>query len=220
MRPPVDPDLGVAKKDDDLWIKGHRKQGSSNGWKAAPRIPPRKTLKRIGLFFLVAVALYLFIHNIPTDLEPARGRRPHYPNSNSKPPQGGVPRPNTGQQTQGDNKITASGHDYNGPVRFLELAETLHAISGTKGSAEVNKNVLFVASSLRSAAILLPLACQMGKELRSYVHFALISRSEIPIDGLRDVNGIDDSCQIIFHGTEPSIVGMLVLFLTSHRCAL
>ena len=134
-----------------------------------------------------------------------------------------MPRPNVPNivaQVEANNEIAVARHDYNGPVRFLELAETLHAISGTKGSSEVNKNVLFVASSLRSAAILLPLACQMGKELRSYVHFALISRSEIPMAGLRDVNGIDDNCQIIFHGMEHTVIGRLVFLLISHRCAL
>lgn len=67
----------------------------------------------------------------------------------------------------------------------------------------MNKNVLFAASSLKSAAALLPIACQMGTELRSYVHFALMSRSEIGLNELRAVNGVDDSCHIIFHGSYP-----------------
>lgn len=90
--------------------------------------------------------------------------------------------------------------DYDGPVRFLELAETLQAIGATKGSQQVNKNILFMASSLKSADILLPIACQMGRELRAYIHFALISRVEMPIKQLAEINGIGDDCHILFHG--------------------
>lgn len=64
----------------------------------------------------------------------------------------------------------------------------------------MNKNVLFTASSLKSAAALLPVACQMGSELRNYVHFALMSRSTIDIEELRALNGVDESCHVIFHG--------------------
>lgn len=221
MRPPLDPEVGVTKKDDDLWIRGSssRKPGSSHGWKAAPpRLPPRKTFRRIGLLLLIMTAVYLFIHNMPTDLKPATSRRPVYTYPNPNPPPGGVPKPNppnpvgqTGQPDDEGKGATAARRDYEGPVRFLELAQTLHAIDGTKGTSAVNKNVLFAASSLRSAATLLPLACQMGKELRAYVHFALTSRSEIPMQELRDVNGVDDSCKIIFHGMEPLALDRQVL---------
>lgn len=220
MRPPIDPEVGVTKKDDDLWAKGggsnsnskrngSRRPASSHGWKAAPpRFPPRKTLKRIGLLLLATAAAYLFIHNIPTDLKPARSRRPVYTYPGTIPPPGGVPRPpspaNAAAGQPGGEDGAAATHDYDGPIRFLELAQSLHAIDDTKGASAANKNVLFAASSLRSAAILLPLACQMGKELRAYVHFALMSRSEIPIQGLRSVNGIDGSCQIMFHGMSPA----------------
>lgn len=211
MRPFVDPEVGVTKKDDDLWTKGSRKPSSSqHGWKAAapPRIPPRKTLKRIGLLLLALTAVYLFIHNIPTDLGPARSRRPVYTSAQPNPnaPPGAVPRPSNpntpGQPVGQDGPAAAAGLGYDGPVRFLELAESLHAIEGTKGASPINKNVLFAASSLRSAAILLPLACQMGRELRAYVHFALLSRSEISVEGLLDINGIDENCKIIFHGMD------------------
>lgn len=148
-------------------------------------------------------AAYVFIHNMPTDLKPATSRRPVYTYPSPNAPPGGVPKPNppnaVGQADGGKGTAAAAAHDYEGPIRFLELAQTLHAIDVTKGASAVNKNVLFAASSLRSAAILLPLACQMGKEMRAYVHFALTSRSEIPMQKLRDVNGVDDSCQIIFH---------------------
>lgn len=198
----ADPELGVHKKDDDLYFKGGRKRTSSLGWKAAPRIAPRKTLKRLGLLVLIATAAYLFIHNIPTDVGPRRSSRPSYPTTLAPP--GLAPKPQAPSAIEivdeDEGKAGLPSRDYNGPVRFLELAETLHAISGTHGGSALNKNVLYAASSLKSAGSLLPLACKMGRELRAYVHFALISRSEIPMDELRAINGIDTSCEIIFHG--------------------
>ncbi|KAI3400594.1 hypothetical protein diail_2797 [Diaporthe ilicicola] len=192
----ADPELGVHKKDDDLYVKGGHKRASSLGWKSAPRIAPRKTLKRLGLLVLIATAAYLFIHNIPTDVGPRRSGRPTYPTT--KAPPGVGPKPQVPVE-KNEKEAGPPSRDYNGPVRFLELAETLHAISGTHGGDQINKNVLFAASSLRSAGSLLPLACKMGRELRAYVHFALISRSEIPLDELQAINGIDRSCEIIFH---------------------
>ena len=96
-----------------------------------------------------------------------------------------------------------SGRSYNGPVKFLNLAESLQAPVDITAEVATNQNILFAAGTLKSAATLLPLACQMGAELRSYVHFALMSRSEMEIHELRQVNGVDDSCYIRFHGTAP-----------------
>lgn len=209
MRPRLDPELGViasAKKDDDLYMKDGKNTKSSTGWKSKPipRIPPRKTLKRLGLLFLVAVAVYVFIQNIPTDIGPRDRRRPVYTQATGTTPLQSSSKAQTpGQESgEGEQMLRATG-DYDGPLRFLELAETLHGISGTNGNQQINKNVLFMAGSLKSANVLLPIACQMGRELRSYVHFALLSKNEIPLLQLRNINGIDGSCNIIFHGMAP-----------------
>ena len=53
---------------------------------------------------------------------------------------------------------------------------------------------------MKSAAILLPIACDMAIRERNYVHFALIGRDDISMDILRSVNGITKECKIIFHG--------------------
>ena len=218
----ADPELGVHKKDDDLFVKGVEKRAASLGWKSAPRVAPRRTFKRLGLLVLIAAAAYIFIHNIPTDLGPRRSGRPTYPIA--KAPSQAAPKPQTPSASEKvDNDEGEAGppaRDYDGPVRFLELAETLHAIGGTHGSSTLNKNVLFAASSLRSAGSLLPLACKMGRELRAYVHFALLSRNDIKIEELRAVNGIGKSCEIIFHGTSNlSTTKDGIWFLTNRRCA-
>ncbi|KAI1776910.1 hypothetical protein F4818DRAFT_412261 [Hypoxylon cercidicola] len=196
-------DEELGKKDDD-----HKKNGSGlrqPNWHPA-RVPPRRSLKRIGVVLVVAILVYLFFKNIPVLGPDPRMRRPTYPypelptNGNGRSSYNRNPSSLSRPKTQPAN---APERIYNGPVRFLELAQTLHAISGTRGSMVTNRNVLFAASSLKSAATLLPMACQMGSELKSYVHFTLMSRSEISIRELRRINGIDDSCQIIFHDARP-----------------
>ncbi|KAF3768049.1 hypothetical protein M406DRAFT_289374 [Cryphonectria parasitica EP155] len=211
MRPRLDPELGVAKKDDDHFVKDGK---SPTGWrvKNAPRIPPRKTFRRLGLLILLAVAVYVFIAHMPTDLGPQDKRRPVYTYSNGIVPPGGVPQQPRPPVSNGvleiDTAAASATRNYNGAVRFLELAETLHAISATKGDSVSNLNVLFMASTLKSANDLLPIACQMGRELRSYVHFALMSRDEIPVQQLKDVNGIGEDCHIIFHDARPEFAAL------------
>ncbi|KAK7956079.1 uncharacterized protein PG986_005301 [Apiospora aurea] len=196
-----------GKKDDD------HKHAPRNGnlrqqtW-APARVPPRRFLKRILLVFGAAILTYLFIHNIPTDIGPRQSLRPSY--GQAAPPGypvRGRPPPNASPK-QTSEEESVSSHEppqrnYNAPPKFLELAATLRAIGATRGSLLVNRNVLFAASSLKSAAALLPVACQMGTELRNYVHFALMSRNEISTDDLLELNGIDESCHIIMHDARP-----------------
>jgi hypothetical protein len=110
----------------------------------------------------------------------------------------------SGSTSSVEEKASAAGdgrsRDYNGPVEFSHLSESLHRLGETKGSYQVNRNVLFVAASLKSVSQLLPMACQMSTELRSYVHFALMSRSEMSFEEIKEVNGIDSACVVFFHG--------------------
>ncbi|KAK4161282.1 hypothetical protein QBC43DRAFT_99623 [Cladorrhinum sp. PSN259] len=203
-------DEGLVKKDDD-----HRpgKVPSTRApWSAAPRAPPRKTLKRLAIVLGLGIFIYFFIQNLPTDV-PIRDRRhPTY----RQPPAGNAVMPGSMPQLKPHRKperpkepkpepttssVTHGDHD--GPIMFRKLAHTLQSISSTQGSSPVNKNVLFAAASLKSASLLLPMACDMGIEARNYVHFALMGGSDIDIKALRIVNGIDESCQIIFHDARP-----------------
>ncbi|KAL7627483.1 hypothetical protein AAE478_001676 [Parahypoxylon ruwenzoriense] len=193
-------DEELGKKDDD-----HKPFKNGPNWHPA-RVPPRRSLRRIGLVSIVALLVYLFFKNIPVLGPDHRMRRPNYayPDLAAAPKRPSYEQaPPSRPDTYPAHPATPPGRTFNGPVKFLELAPTLHAIGGTRGTMVINRNVLFAASSLKSAATLFPIACQMGTELKSYVHFALMSRSGIDIQELRKVNGIDDSCHIIFHDARP-----------------
>lgn len=54
---------------------------------------------------------------------------------------------------------------------------------------------------MKSAATLLPIACEMAMRERNFVHFAFMGRDDISMDILKSVNGITKECKLIFHGT-------------------
>ncbi|KAL2264322.1 hypothetical protein VTK26DRAFT_7288 [Humicola hyalothermophila] len=199
-------DEKLGKKDDDH--KPTRRSSIRSQCRAAARLGPRKTLKRLVVTLALGVFVYLFIKNIPTDLPIRDRRRPVY---KAQPDRDEVHKPDSMPKLVLDRPIkppvpdnpSAPTSKYNGPIKFPKLASTLRAISSTGGSSPSNSNVLFAAASLKSVGLLLPMACRMGAEQRNYVHFALTGGTEVDIEELRVVNGIDDSCQVIFHDARP-----------------
>lgn len=117
-----------------------------------PRGSQRRNMKRVALGLIVLICLYYFFKNMPSDLENPRPR-PRYdhnpdqvgPAQGSRPPaanQGSVQKPGNEQ------KVEVSQHYFNGPIKFYQLASTLHAVSKTKGAELVNRNVVcFLESS-------------------------------------------------------------------------
>ncbi|KAI1749901.1 hypothetical protein F4782DRAFT_285689 [Xylaria castorea] len=205
-------DEELGKKDDDHKPVKNAGQRLPSSWQPA-RVPPRRSLKRIGLVFVIAVLVYLFVHNIPVLGPNDRMRRPVYPPSHHPPPShpdtppfGDVmhpPDPAAQWQTQ-PLAVNALEGKFNGPVKYVNLAVSLQAITNTRGSQANNKNVLFAAASLKSAATLLPMACQMGMGLKSHVHFALLGGSSIDMGHLWEINGVDKSCVVYFHDARPN----------------
>jgi hypothetical protein len=203
-------DLELGKRDDDHrpGKKGHLKSTWQHR-KPLFRINFKKSLLALaGLTFL-----YYFFKNIPTDLNNPR-RRPSYQSpfssqgpeqraqSNDAPRDGGPPSKATGD----DGVDEDSQHWFDGPIKFYNLAVSLKEIMYTAGAGIENKNVLFAASSLKSAAILLPLACEMSSWDNNLVHFALLGRDEISMDMLKVVNSIGTDCKIKYHGACQSLV--------------
>lgn len=199
-------DVELGKRDDD------HKPGSNVplglAWKHRKPHVQRRSIKKIILCLLVGIGIYYFYKNMPTDLQNPR-QRPHYTQTGAAPAKAGPkapssqPNPNYVSKTKDGESAEITGHDYNGPIRFYQLATTLHAMSRVKGSDPVNNNVLFAASSLKSASTLLPIACEMALRERNYVHFAFMGRDDIPMDILKSVNGINKDCQIFFHDARP-----------------
>lgn len=177
-------------------------------------------MKRIGLTLLALVALYYFVKNIPTDLKQP-SVRPSYDHSPSR--DGGMlgqrppPAPEKTQAASTGDKPVEEKHWYNGQIKFYELATSLFAI--TKGGTEFNHNVLFAASNLKSAATLLPLACEMARWKRNDVHFAFMGRDEIPIKTLEEVNGITAACNIRMHGMNLTPLYDWLLLLMQVLCS-
>lgn len=150
------------------------------------------------------VLLYLFFQNIPTDLEPIDGYgmpfRPGHVAHGSpelREPHGA---PARDLNSEDDEKQ----YYHNGPIKFYRLATSLHAIGRTLGSRQVNRNVLFAASSLKSVANLMPMACEMGKWDKNYVHLAVMGRDPLPLQDILEVNGVhSNSCSVYFHDARP-----------------
>ncbi|TGO20596.1 hypothetical protein BPAE_0283g00080 [Botrytis paeoniae] len=198
-------DVELGKRDDD-----HRpgsKTPLGMAWQHRRPHVQRRSMKKIIIGLLVGIGLYYFYKNMPTDLQNPR-QRPHYTQNGGVPAQAGSrapsPQLNSNQASKlDDDESTEIGHNFNGPIKFYQLATTLNAMSKVKGSDPVNNNVLFAASSLKSASTLLPIACEMALRERNYVHFAFMGRDDIPMDILKSVNGVNKDCQIFFHDARP-----------------
>lgn len=189
-------DEELGKRDDDH--KPGVRSPFASVWSArrGQAITGKRSMRRIGIGLALIVFFYYFFKNMPTDLEPQHGR-PHY-----QPVEyagnGRYPKP-PGLTSEEHEASTESQHYFNGAIKFYQLAASLNKITNAK--ANINNNVLFAASSLKSAAILIPIACEMAQFQRNKVHFALMGRDEIPIDILRSVNGYSEECSVMFHGT-------------------
>jgi hypothetical protein len=202
-------DVELGKRDDD------HKPGSKSPLAAAwfhHRIFLRRSYRKIVIGLVVLVGLYYFFKNMPTDLGP-RTARPDYdhtlavqgPNrwSNSQTAKHKDAEGST-QSGAADVEDSESGSKYwfNGPIKFYDLASSLGAIAkNTKGGGLNTRHVLFAASNVKSAGILLPVACEMATFKRNHVHFAFMGRDDISLELLKEENGVKAGCDVWFHGT-------------------
>lgn len=193
-------DEEMAKKDDDLHAPGHARHSSQ--WQAA-RAPRRRLIARLAVYALVGfVVVLLFLRLLGSSTDDSSDGS-YRRSSSTHPTSGSDQRPpnwSSGNSKGWKHEVAESARTYSGPIKFPELADSLRAIAATGGNMFKNRNVLFAAASLQSAATLLPMACQMSSERENYVHFAFVSRSTVPIQELLKINGIDDSCKIVLHG--------------------
>ena len=194
-------DEELGKKDDDH--KSRDGGASSLSW-LAWRPPIRMRRRRILIAIVASLAIYLFVRYGPADLGSFSKRTE--PRLTSAPLRGGPPFPKPtppgGRPPRDDaQQIELEKHYFNVPIRFYNLATSLYLIADTWGHRLENKNVLFAASSLKSASVMIPLACEMARWERNYVHFVLMGREDLSIEGIKEVNGVTDGCDIYWHGT-------------------
>jgi hypothetical protein len=141
---PGDEELG--KRDDDHKLGTKNPAGIAWKQRRLPHGLHRRTMKRAVMAILALIGLYYFFKNMPTDLENPRPR-PHY-----QPQQTGKDTPIAGSRaspvsessipSREHEEATERSHSFNGPIKFYELASSLHAVSKTKGSETINHNVV------------------------------------------------------------------------------
>jgi hypothetical protein len=214
-------DEELGKKDDD------HKPGTMNPWSpsavwSGPSVRYRSRKRwLVGGFALLCI--WAFFYYMPPDiLEPMNRPPDPYGNGQFIPPKGpqrpqyqGPPARNSpvkqapkGPPPGGPKKIKGDesvDHYYDGDIFFYKLPSSLHAISRTQGFRRMNRNVLFAASSLKSASVLIPLACEMTRTgANNYVHVAILGRSELTLDEILEVNGVDrKECKAYWHDGRP-----------------
>ncbi|KAI9847769.1 MAG: hypothetical protein M1838_000768 [Thelocarpon superellum] len=201
---PGDEELG--KRDDD-----HRPGERSalplapSVWRSTFRFRRKRALP-IVLFLLFVVLLYRrqqsehglspALSNVTfTPWTPLSGPGISRPRPQASVPLEPPPVPETGAETL--------KHYYNGPIKLFQLATSLQAIGKGRSWGERNRHVLFAAASLKSAAVLIPIACEMARWRRSVVHFALMGRDDLPLQEILSINGVDESCKVTWHDARP-----------------
>ncbi|CAG8909235.1 unnamed protein product [Penicillium egyptiacum] len=205
---PLRADEEMGKKDDD-----HRPSDQSRFLPLQRRAMPRP--RRI-LFAIVALGLiYEFFKHMPTDLRPAVDRYDpaiaklreeslaRWAGTDKPPP---VPKPGTAQPGNVPPvKVSESNRKeeaYDGTIKFPELGHSLPRYKYSQKSA--SRAVVFAASSLHSVSDLLPLACRMAGQRLNYVHFTLMGKEDVSIEGIKEVNRIRDSeCPMTWHDARP-----------------
>ncbi|KAF2488226.1 hypothetical protein BDY17DRAFT_243895 [Neohortaea acidophila] len=210
-------DEELGKRDDDYW------RPRSTAAASSPNVPHswrRRKRWRLPLALLALACLYYLVRTLsaPTSFAPLSADDTDVQPSGVPYTHGEIKEPTSAPPKPGrDADTTPSMRYFDGKIRFYRLASSLHDIARTKGMLSVNRNVLFAASSLKSVANLMPLACKMGKWKRNYVHFAVMGRDTLSMERILDINGADAAeCRIAFHDARSDYAQ----FSTDRRAAL
>lgn len=218
----IDEELG--KRSDD------RKTGSSSPstpkWNTAI---PRLRKRRWAALILAMGFFYVFFKNIPEGLTPvaqrADRRVPGYrinnmplrPPPKEKKSQLPVPAPTPAAPRKHDKapKFDDDGsgplHYYNGNVELPQLLATLQAESSMLRHG-VSSSVMFAAANLQSAALLIPMICEMARTTTNVVNFAYFGRDDLPLDKIQEINGAKNGCNALWHGSSPELSGYMFAY--------
>lgn len=141
----------------------------------------------------------------PQLLKPGMEKLPQYHQGKPGKDDFGAPRgPPPGFGKGRKAKQEELDHFFDGDIRFYQLPHSLHGISRTNGFQKRNKNVMFAASNLKSLAVLIPVACEMAWWDNSFVHVAIAARSELSLEEIQSINGVDrNDCKVFWHDARP-----------------
>lgn len=222
-------DEGLAKRDDD------HKPTAASSW--IPKKSQLPSLRKRRLLWVVVACLfiYLFVKNIPQNLGPSDTRyqeglaklaqaqrlsfashqpEPDLPDAAQQPPNKRLAPKGAPPVKTRETILGQTVHNFDGPIKFYYLATSLHGIARTAGNREKNKNILFAASDLKSVSAIVPLACEMSRWKRNYVHFAIMGRDELPMNDIKEINGVnDEGCKIYWHDARPDYA----IYSSDHR---
>lgn len=197
-------DEEMAKKDDD-----HRPAPRVTTW-GPVYFAPRRSARRLVVVVLLVVVIYVTSMLLRPPAAPEfRNHIPDFPTYHGpglshldrvRPPSGPEPGPKGGGTDGLARPSPSAGPESRTSLSLPALSLTLKDMSTALGDGKENRNVLFASSSAKGAAALLPLACEMGRRRHNHVHYAVLSRDDMPIQKLQEIHGIDSSCRIIFHG--------------------
>ncbi|KAJ3484636.1 hypothetical protein NLG97_g7005 [Lecanicillium saksenae] len=202
------PDEELAKKDDDLKLPHH----SSSNWQAA-RTPRRRALVRYAFYTLVILCVVFLLRRITYSREedivrPYSQYRHNDPAAKAIPTQLTAPKPTTKKPITDSKpvdeaikapamaKAPGDSRHYKGVIRFDALGTSLRQMSYSHVGSGTS-SVMFAASNLQSVATILPMACQRAATQKDRVFFALFGDSDIKMENLLRLNGIDKSCKIM-----------------------
>jgi len=179
----------LGTKDDER--KPERLKTGGRLWRMIPKMRRRRVLLCALVLFLLWIFTY---YRLPaSQLVSQASLTPTRPASRYRWPLAAHPPPPAGP-VDGE-------HYYHGDIIFYKLPKTLHGIPKTR---PYNRNVLFAASSLKSAAVLIPLACDMAKSTKNYVHLAIMGCSDLSMEEILEINGVDEArCKIFWHDARP-----------------
>lgn len=204
---PLRADEELGKKDDDHRISDQTRFRPLQ----KSRIPrPRRLL----VLLIALLLVYEFFKHMPTGLTPAAERyNPKIAalkHQNPTSPQASVPSPTAPKvhippKAEVEHEQYKEQASYDGKIHFYELAQSLPR--GKRPAIAASEAVMFAAASLHSVSDMLPLACRMAAKRQNRVHFVLMGKEDMSIDGIKQVNGVDDpECPVTWHG---------MLFITS-----
>ena len=196
-------DEELGKKDDDHRPQSNGPPSSSSSW-SVRKTSPAFRKRRIIYGICALLFIYVFVKNIPDDLGPSPRFLDPRVNQGAKLPEGKV-EPPANKPKRPATPSEAEEHYHDGPIKFYKLAASLHSVARLGGQHDSNKNVLFAASSLKSASEIIPLACEMARWERNDVHFAIMGREDMEIQEIKSLNGAVDDCNVHWHGKQHSL---------------